>query len=686
MEDYKWELGLYFVSREKFKEAITTYAVHSGRNLKYKKNDKRRIKVICKQGCPWVAYCAKVPYEESWQLRKIVDIHTCSREHKMTLLSTKWLSDKLKTTMKENPKLKLNDIRERVQRKWNASISKAMACRARKVSKSYVEGSFKEQFKRIYDYSHELIRSNPGSTVKVKVDGNEDCENNVEGPSRVLPTFQRMYICFQGCKESFLKCRPIIGLDGCFLKGYYGGQILAAVGRDPNEQMLPICFAVVEGETKESWEWFLRLLISDLGGFSACVNYTFISDQQKGLLPAINELLPGVDQRFCVRHLYNNFRKKFPGKKLKDLMWKAATATYPVAWEREMHEIKKVDVEAFKHLIQIPPRYWSKSRFKPNPKCDVLVNNMSEAFNSVIVDAREKPIVTMLEDMRLYLMNRWAKNRKNITLHQGDILPKILKKIEKESNLSKWWIPSWAGEQVFEVKNVNLIGDKYTINLQVQECSCRKWMLTGLPCCHAISCMRYMNLDPKVFVPEYYKRATYEVVYQSMIYPVNGQQLWTKTWCPNVLPPPCKKMPGRPKKRRNLEPWELKKDDTELTRRGCRRKCSRCKSFGHNKSTCKENPIHTHHPTQPSEPTQVSHPTQPSEPTHVSEPTQVSHPTHTNEPTQVSQPTQPSQPIEVSQPTQPSQPTQVSQPTQASEAAQPREKLKPRKARPHWKP
>ena len=44
-------------------------------------------------------------------------------------------------------------------------------------------------------------------------------------------------------------------------------------------------------------------------------------------MPATEELLPGVDQRFCVRHLYNNFRKKFPGKKLKDIMWRAATAS-----------------------------------------------------------------------------------------------------------------------------------------------------------------------------------------------------------------------------------------------------------------------------------------------------------------------------------------------------------------------
>lgn len=70
---------------------------------------------------------------------------------------------------------------------------------------------------------------------------------------------------------------------GVFLKGYYGGQILAAIGRDPNCQMLPISFVVVEGETKDSWSWFLELLTSDLGGVRLCKTYTFISDQQKVL-------------------------------------------------------------------------------------------------------------------------------------------------------------------------------------------------------------------------------------------------------------------------------------------------------------------------------------------------------------------------------------------------------------------
>ena len=40
----------------------------------------------------------------------------------------------------------------------------------------------------------------------------------------------------------------------------------------------------------------------------------------QGLLPTMTDLLPNVDHKFCVRHLYSNFRKKFLGKKLKELM------------------------------------------------------------------------------------------------------------------------------------------------------------------------------------------------------------------------------------------------------------------------------------------------------------------------------------------------------------------------------
>lgn len=57
MEDYKWEVWTYFATNDDFKEAIRTYVIHSGRNLKFKKNDKRRMRVKCKDGCSWGILC-----------------------------------------------------------------------------------------------------------------------------------------------------------------------------------------------------------------------------------------------------------------------------------------------------------------------------------------------------------------------------------------------------------------------------------------------------------------------------------------------------------------------------------------------------------------------------------------------------------------------------------------------------
>ncbi|GJR40745.1 mutator type transposase [Tanacetum coccineum] len=64
------------------------------------------------------------------------------------------------------------------------------------------------------------------------------------------------------------------------LLGPYPGQILTAVGVDPNNGIYPLAYAVVEGETKESWLWFLDCLGDDLELFRNS-NFTFISDRQK---------------------------------------------------------------------------------------------------------------------------------------------------------------------------------------------------------------------------------------------------------------------------------------------------------------------------------------------------------------------------------------------------------------------
>lgn len=263
----------------------------------------------------------------------------------------------------------------------------------------------------------------------------------------------------------------------------------------------------------------------------------------------MDELLPGVDQRFCVRHLYNNFRKKYPGKKLKELMWKAAKASYDNAFNDAMAEIKEISEGAYEYLMKIPARHWSKSKFTSGPLCDTLVNNMSEAFNSTIVIARGKPVVTMFEEIRVYLMERWETNRQKIARYEGVVLPNIKKRIERESAYTNNWLVRYviilqicilfshyaeimeygmifsfalsrrSTEHDYEVRHISCQSkETYHVNLLMRECVCRRWLLTGLPCCHAISCMKSQDMNIDDYVPDCYKKEMYAACYNSVIY------------------------------------------------------------------------------------------------------------------------------------------------------------------------
>jgi hypothetical protein len=77
-------------------------------------------------------------------------------------------------------------------------------------------------------------------------------------------------------------CVHFAGLDGCFLKLTTRQQILAATGRDGNNNIFPIAFGLVDKEDKASLTWFLTQLKAAIGGdYGKFGHYTIISDRQK---------------------------------------------------------------------------------------------------------------------------------------------------------------------------------------------------------------------------------------------------------------------------------------------------------------------------------------------------------------------------------------------------------------------
>jgi len=187
----------------------------------------------------------------------------------------------------------------------------------------------------------------------------------------------------------------------------------------------------------------------------------------------------------------------------------------------------------------------------------------------------------------------------------------------------------WSAEKIFEVRHT-FNGEKYVVNLDTRDCSCRKWSITGLPCYHSLAAMKFLNLDEEDFIPLCFKMSTYEETYQPIIYPTNGQHQWDVTEYSDVLPPPKRILPGRPKKKRRLEAWELKKKDKNVisvNRSGVRKKCGICMQIGHFRKTCPLRPKeYGPEPAPHSAPKSATAPTPDSAPESATTPTPASVP------------------------------------------------------------
>nr|XP_009762227.1 PREDICTED: uncharacterized protein LOC104214272 [Nicotiana sylvestris] len=205
-----------------------------------------------------------------------------------------------------------------------------------------------------------------------------------------------------GYKEGL---RPFIGLDAIFLNGKAKGQLLVAVGQDNMNHFYPLAWAIVDRETKRSWTWFLELLHNSLD-LNMGNGVTFMSDMQKGLMEAIKTVLPEAKHRFCVGHVESNWCKEYRGLEMKKLLWWSAWATYAEDFKDQLSKLGELKEAAVTVLLKYPPQSWCRAYFDTVYKNQGVGNNFTESFNSWILEARYKPIIKMLEDIRLKVMNQ----------------------------------------------------------------------------------------------------------------------------------------------------------------------------------------------------------------------------------------------------------------------------------------
>ncbi|CAH9126317.1 unnamed protein product [Cuscuta epithymum] len=269
-----------------------------------------------------------------------------------------------------------------------------------------------------------------------------------------------------------------------------GGQLLCAVARDGNENMFPLAIAYVDSEDKASWTWFLQVLFQDFGRPEE-TNWVFMSDKQKGLVEAFKAVSLANEHRYCVKHMYENYKKIFRGAEYKKKLWFAASTGSLRSWERQMEGIKKFDEAAYNWIMQYDPSTWSRSHFSIQAQSDALQNNICESFNAYILRARDMPILSMFEWIRRRLMARFHVKYTAMSKYKGNICPNKQDLLEKFKFESRNCFSTPVGDNLFEV---DFYDTSHVVNLRDKTCTCRRWDLNGIPCKHGVSAI-YANRE-----------------------------------------------------------------------------------------------------------------------------------------------------------------------------------------------
>ncbi|KAL4347998.1 hypothetical protein GQ457_17G020520 [Hibiscus cannabinus] len=485
---------------------VKQYVVLNGYNVRLKVNDSRRLQVVCKAGCPWMIWASRLHpkdiNETTWQIKTYIGDHSCIRDTKNTNCTTRWLAKTYIDKWRVDPTYSTGYLQKDVQHDHILQVPLTKCSRAKKIALEMIHENEDEQYGMIYDYITELRGRNHGTTIICKLD------------NRV---FERIYIFLQACKDGFKAgCRPIISIDGCFLKGHFQGYLLAAVGIDANDCIYPLAYAVVESENTSSWT--------------------------------------------CVRHLYSNLKNRsdFQGKTLKDALWKVARATYMKEFTNSMTQMRAISEEAFDWLQKKDLAQWSKPHFATHCKFDMLLNNMCESFNKIILEVRDKSILTMLEMIKLKLIcaccRCWPRN----------------------AGGNRYEVP--AGHE-----------DQHVVDLGAESCTCRKWDLTGIPCVHATAVIIMRGERPEGFVNNCYKTETQLQIYSNLVKPLRGPKQWPRHVTNEpILPPVIRRPVRRPQRNRRKEADEILTSTGRMSKKGVvRMTCSKCDNLGHNKRSCK---------------------------------------------------------------------------------------------------
>jgi len=556
-------------------------------NFRYQKSDSTRKIVVCAHtGCPFRVYAVLSGNKEYVSVATIVDEHNCvgAPPAKRGLATQQWwLQEILPTVITVTKTTTPKQIIDAMALHHQVAIS----YQAAKKAKSFVLGDDIQQqgnqFRLLPAYIDAVRKADPHAHVHLQTGIHEGVQR-----------FQRLFICPEVSAESFRHCRYLLAVDGTFTKEIFNLTILMAASVDADNHAVLLAWAIVEGESEDSWRYFLGHLVTTIPQINH-PSTTIISDRDKGI-DAADDRVPRAHRAYCLEHISRNLQTNFGLPSRTTFNAEIRFALTETKLRAGFDKLATVSPQALDYLRNINMSMWATPHLA-GKRYGHNTSKLVEIMNSWIVEERKLSIIDLLHSLWSKNMDLWFRHRQEAEKYapQTPLTKYSTTLLAQSMEFSNHRVVRMADE--FRGSVLSFRGKWYAVDLQQRTCSCGRFQYNDVPCGHAIAVIQGFHVaanegpqrSARDFVSFNLTVAALKGTYARVIPPVDITDLQPQEEFP-CQPPRFRKPRGRPQTkcltagemRARTAAWRgsLQNVPNRIQH------CSRCKQEGHNVARC----------------------------------------------------------------------------------------------------
>ncbi|XP_057734719.1 uncharacterized protein LOC130950210 [Arachis stenosperma] len=549
LPDGEFTVGMEFSFREAVIKAMKDYTIRRGVDYRVHESEPTTFYAKCTQygaGCDWLIRVSKMSRKFCWKIRRYNGSHTCTRatiSQDHSKLDSNTIAEAIKPLVEVDPSIRVKSVIAEVQSKFNYTISYRKTWLAKQKAVESIFGGWEASYEALPIWFEALCHKEPSAVVHFQT----------------MPAYQ--------------------------------GDVLVPNIRShrmATTNIVPIAFAIVEGETSDAWHFFLSNLRQHVVRRDGV---GLISDRHDSIRSAIDRSNgawspPRAFHMFCIRHIKSNFLRKFKAPYLQKLIVNIGYSRTIQEYETRYQSLCERG-EAYTNWLDRIPREQYTLAFDGGYRWGHMTTNLVECINSVLKGARNLSVTALVKAMFYRLNELFTRKRAEAEarISAGHVFSELVtSKLHANQRAASNIQVSCFDRQneVFEVRECPS-GVEYAVDLRQQRCDCGEFQVDRLSCRHVFACCANQRLDWQLYVHNVYKMDQVRRVYRARFKPLGNPTTWPVYHGPRFVGNPFLRRvsKGRPRMTRFLNEM-----DTRMLRRP--RRCKQCGAEGHSRSRCRQ--------------------------------------------------------------------------------------------------